>query len=64
MKQPTVSEAYAMIRLLKKRAAAGDGEKIQQLEQLIAEARDKTAQLALDRFFSSEPGASGSKAKK
>lgn len=55
MKQPSVTEAYAMIRLLKKRAQPGDGEKIQQLEQLILEARDKTAQLNLDRFFSSEP---------
>lgn len=59
MKQPTVSECYAIIRLLKKRAQPGDGEKIQQLEQQILEAREKVAQLALDRFFSDEPLAGG-----
>lgn len=56
MEKPTVTQAYAMIRLLKKRAAVGDGDKIRQLEQLIAEEKDKEALLAIDRFFGSEPG--------
>lgn len=55
MKQPTVTQAYAMIRLLKKRYAKGDTEKIKQLEELIALERDRAAQLDLDRFFSGDP---------
>lgn len=51
MKPPSISQAYAMIRLLKKRAAKGDGEKIAQLETLITEARDKEAALAVEKYF-------------
>lgn len=51
MKSPSVTQAYAMIRALKKRAAKGDAEKIKQLEDTIAEIRDKAALLDLDRFF-------------
>lgn len=62
-KPPTVTEAYAMIRLLKKRAAPGDAEKIDQLKQVIALEREKAAQLSLDRFFGAEPS-SGQKPRK
>lgn len=55
MQQPTVTQAYAMIRFLKKRGAQGDGAKIQELEQLIAAAKEKAAELDVDRFFSSSP---------
>lgn len=51
MKPPTVTQAYAMIRLLKKRAAPGDGERIEELKTLIALEKDKAAQLSLDAFF-------------
>lgn len=51
MKGPTASEAYAMIRLLKKRAAKGDGEKIAELQAIIDAEREKKAQLDLDKFF-------------
>lgn len=51
MNAPSVSEAYTMIRLLKKRALKGDADKIRQLELIIAEAKDKAAALALERFF-------------
>lgn len=51
MKGPTASEAYAMIRVLKKRGAKGDGEKITQLRAIIEEARDKEALLNVDKFF-------------
>lgn len=57
MKQPTVTQAYAMIRLLKKRATKGDADRIKQLEELIALERDRAAQLDLDRFFSGDPKA-------
>lgn len=43
-----------MIRLLKRRAAKGDAEKIKQLEDQIAEARDRAAALDIDRFFPSK----------
>lgn len=51
MKAPTVTDAYAMIRFLRKRAQKGDGEKIKQLEVIIAEARDRAATIAVDSFF-------------
>lgn len=51
MKAPTVDDAYKMIRLLKKRAAKGDGEKIAELQKIIDEANDKKAALMLDKFF-------------
>lgn len=51
MNGPSVTEAYAMIRALKKRAAKGDADKIHQLEQLIQEAKLKQAQLAIDKYF-------------
>lgn len=51
MNTPTVTDAYAMIRALKKRAAPGDADKIQQLKELIELEKDKSAQLALERFF-------------
>lgn len=51
MKAPTASEAYAMIRVLKKRGAPGDGEKVAQLQAIIDEARDKAALLNVDKFF-------------
>lgn len=52
MKAPTVTEAYAMIRVLKNRNAKGDGEKIAQLEKIIEEAKEKKALLDIDKFFS------------
>lgn len=51
MKHPTVTQAYAMIRALKKRAAKGDGEKITQLQALIHEQKNKDALLDLEKFF-------------
>lgn len=51
MKPPTVTQAYAMIRLLKKRAAPGDGDRIRELTEIISLEKDKAAQLELDRFF-------------
>lgn len=51
MQGPSVTQAYAMIRVLKKRAAKGDGEKIAELQQIIDEDRDKRALLDLDKFF-------------
>lgn len=51
MKAPTVTEAYAMIRVLKKRNQKGDGEKIAQLQQLIEAEKDKAATLAIDKYF-------------
>lgn len=51
MQAPSPSQAYAMIRVLKKRAGKGDGEKIAELQQIIAEDRDKKALLDLDKFF-------------
>lgn len=51
MKAPSVTECYAMIRVLKKRAAKGDAEKIKQLEDLIDQSRQAAANLAIDRFF-------------
>lgn len=53
MEAPTASQAYAMIRVLKKRAAQGDGEKIAELQKIIDEDRDKRALLDLDKFFPS-----------
>lgn len=55
MKQPTVSEAYTMIRALQKRALPGDGAKIHQLQELILDSREKAGLLAIERFFSSAP---------
>lgn len=52
MKPPSITQAYAMIRVLKKRNAKGDGEKIAQLEKLIEEARDKQATLDVEKYFS------------
>lgn len=51
MKAPSVSEAYAMIRVLKDRNAKGDGEKIAALEKIIADEKTKTALLAIDKYF-------------
>lgn len=51
MKAPSITQAYAMIRVLKERAAKGDGEKIAQLEKLIAEEKAKKAQVDIDKFF-------------
>lgn len=42
-----------MIRALKARGAKGDGEKIKQLEQLIAETKQKQALLDIDAYFPS-----------
>lgn len=53
MKQPTVTQAYAMIRALKKRAAKGDAEKIKALQDIIDEQRNREALLDLERFFPS-----------
>lgn len=52
MKPPSVTQAYAMIRFLKKRAAKGDGDKIAQLESQISEIREKQAALDVDKYFS------------
>lgn len=49
-----------MIRALKARAAKGDAEKIDQLEQLIAADKNKAALLAIDKYFQDPP--SGKKA--
>lgn len=51
MQAPSVTQAYAMIRVLKKRGAKGDGEKIAELQAIIDEDRDKKALLDLDKFF-------------
>lgn len=51
MKAPTPTQAYAMIRALKKRGAKGDGEKIAQLQAIIEEHKDKEALLYIDKFF-------------
>lgn len=51
MKAPTVAKAYAMIRLLQKRAQTGDAEKIAELRALIEEERTKQATLDLETFF-------------
>lgn len=51
MKAPTVTEAYNMIRVLKKRGAKGDGQKIEQLKVIIQEAKDKEALLLVDKYF-------------
>lgn len=60
MREPSVSEAYAMIRVLKKRAQPGDAQKIESLQKIIDDTRSAKAQLDLDRFFSEAPGAPGS----
>lgn len=57
MKKPTVTQAYAMIRHLKKRNAAGDGEKIEQLKAEIEAQKDSSAQLDVDRYFAQDPAA-------
>lgn len=54
MKPPTVTEAYAMIRLLKQRAGKGDADRIAQLTAIIKEAMEKEAQLNLDKYFPSK----------
>lgn len=54
-KPPTVTAAYAMIRVLRKRAQKGDGERIAQLEKLIADEKEKAALLDIDKFFGSAP---------
>lgn len=51
MQAPSVTQAYAIIRLLKKRAAKGDAAKIEELKKLIEAEKDKKAQLDLDAFF-------------
>lgn len=51
MQAPTVTRAYAMIRVLKKRGAKGDGEKIAELQQIIDEEREKGALHDLDKCF-------------
>lgn len=48
---PSITEAYAMIRVLKRRALKGDAEKIAALQKLIDEDKDKKAQLAIDKYF-------------
>lgn len=55
MKAPTITQAYAMIRALKKRAAKGDGEIIQQLEVLIEQEKNKEALLDVEKFFPKKP---------
>lgn len=50
-KQPTVTEAYAMIRILRKRGEKGDAKKIEALQLIIDEAKNKKAQLDLDKYF-------------
>lgn len=50
-KGPSITQAYAMIRFLKKRAGKGDGEKIKQLEDQIQEAREKQAALDVEKYF-------------
>lgn len=57
MREPSATEAYAMIRLLRKRAQPGDAQKIEALRRIIDDVRSAKAQLDLDRFFSSDPGA-------
>lgn len=51
MKQPTMTEAYAMLRILKKRAEKGDQQKIAALQTIIDEAKDKKAQGDLEKYF-------------
>lgn len=55
MNKPTVTEAYAMIRVLKKRNEKGDAQKIEQLQQVIEEAKVSSAQLAIDKYFPDPP---------
>lgn len=55
-KGPTVTQAYAMIRALKKRGAPGDGEKIKILEEQIEAEKEKQALLDIDKFFTDPPG--------
>lgn len=43
-----------MIRVLKARGAKGDGEKIKQLEDLIADEKNKKALLDVDKYFNSK----------
>lgn len=54
MKAPTVTQAYAMIRVLKNRNEKGDGQKIAELEKIIADAKNKQALLDVDKYFGSK----------
>lgn len=51
MKRPTITEAYAMLRILKKRNEKGDAQKIAALQLIIDEAKDNKAQGDLDKYF-------------
>lgn len=55
MNKATVTEAYAMIRVLKKRNEKGDAQKIEQLQQVIQEAKVASGQLAIDKYFPEPP---------
>lgn len=52
MKEPSATQAYSMIRFLKKRAEKGDALKIAELQKIIDAAKDKQAQLDVDKYFS------------
>lgn len=54
MKQPTVTEAYAMLRILKKRGEKGDQAKITSLQEIIDTEKDKKARLDLEKYFPSK----------
>lgn len=51
MQQPTVTQAYAMIRYLKKRSAPGDAKRITELQKIIDEGKDKQAARDVETFF-------------
>lgn len=53
MKGPTVSQAYAMIRYLKKRNEPGDATKITELKNFIEEEKLKIAAQDVERFLTS-----------
>lgn len=51
MKQPTITEAYAMLRILKKRGEKGDAQKAAALQTIIDEAKDQKAKADLEKYF-------------
>lgn len=51
MKQPTITEAYAMLRILRKRGEKGDQQKIASLQTIIDEEKEKKARLDLEKYF-------------
>lgn len=55
MKEPTITEAYAMLRILRKRGEKGDGQKITMLQDIIDKAKDKRAQGDLEKYFPGKP---------